>query len=64
MPGLQQFQLKVRYTVLTRVDIALQYFMSEKCNGLNSVKFKDFFHFFLSITYDLFHFEEKAHFIW
>lgn len=35
MSGLQQFQLKVQYAILTQVDVALQYLVSEKCNSLN-----------------------------
>lgn len=59
MSGLQQLQLKVqkKKKAVIRVDIALQNIVSEKCNNLNSVKFKDFFFFyFLNITYDLLHF--------
>lgn len=63
MSGLQQLQLKVQKAV-AHVDIALQNLVSEKCISFNNVKFKvGFFFFFLNITYDLFHFEEKAHFI-
>jgi len=61
MPGLQQFQLKVQYAVLTQGDIALQYLLSEKCNGLNSVKFKDFFFFKLHLRFVSFWRESTFH---